>query len=92
LYYNSVLERYKDRKMQTLIFCNTVESSRAVEYSIRENNINATSYHGDLNSRERGANLDAFRNGDVQYLVCTDIAARGEEYMRHMTYVFFVCA
>ena len=35
------------------------------------------SYHGDLNSREREVNLEKFRNRDVQYLVCSDIAARG---------------
>jgi superfamily II DNA/RNA helicase len=27
--------------------------------------------------QERAANLDAFRAGQAQYLVCTDIAARG---------------
>ena len=72
-----MLERYQERKMQTLVFCNTVDSSRAVEYSMKENGINATSYHGDLNSREREINLQNFRDGTVQYLVCTDIAARG---------------
>jgi superfamily II DNA/RNA helicase len=35
------------------------------------------SYHGDLNSKERDSNLQAFRQGDVSLLVCTDIAARG---------------
>jgi ATP-dependent RNA helicase DeaD len=36
-----------------------------------------TSYHGELNSNDRAANLDSFRNGSKQMLVCTDIAARG---------------
>ena len=35
------------------------------------------SYHGDLNSKEREQGLDRFRSGERQYLVCTDIAARG---------------
>ena len=34
---NSVIERYQPKKMRSLIFCNTVDSCRAVEYSLKEN-------------------------------------------------------
>jgi superfamily II DNA/RNA helicase len=91
----------KAKKFRTIIFCNTIDSCRAVEYSLNEethtiNNkqFHSISYHGDLNSRDRETNLDKFRNGFInkelliyfdviyisgseQYLVCTDIAARG---------------
>lgn len=68
-----------DKKMKsTMIFCNTIDSCRAVEYAIKEDtNIEAACYHGDLNSRERESNLKKFRDGESSYLVCTDIAARG---------------
>ena len=33
--------------------------------------------HGDLDQRMRMAALDAFRGGEVQLLVCSDVAARG---------------
>ena len=33
--------------------------------------------HGDLDQRMRMAALDAFRTGEVQFLVCSDVAARG---------------
>jgi superfamily II DNA/RNA helicase len=72
-----VLERYKAKKYPTLVFCNTVASCRAVEYALNETQANPLSYHGDLNSKERSANLETFKAGGVQYLVCTDIAARG---------------
>ena len=62
---------------RTLIFCNSVTSCQAVAHSLNEAGIESVSYHGDLNSRMREANLHAFREGQAQYLVCTDIAARG---------------
>jgi len=62
---------------RTLLFCNSVASARAVQYHLVEAGTPALSYHGDLNSREREANLDAFRNGTSHLMVCTDIAARG---------------
>lgn len=33
--------------------------------------------HGDRSVGERRANLDAFRGGEVRFLICTDVAARG---------------
>ena len=72
-----MIDRFKGKKYPTLIFCNTVASCRAVEYSLTEKDVKCLSYHGDLNSREREANLEKFRKHEVQYLVCSDIAARG---------------
>eukprot|EP01041_Mallomonas_annulata_P001027 gene1027-2015_t len=72
-----VLRRYEVKSSRTLIFCNTVDSCRAVEYALNEGDIRCICYHGDLNSKEREANLQTFRNGTENYLVCTDIAARG---------------
>eukprot|EP01039_Chlorochromonas_danica_P009169 gene9169-10122_t len=68
----------KNKNERILVFCNTVQSSRAVEYAINEDPaFHAVSYHGELNSREREKNLDDFRSGDEKLLVCTDLAARG---------------
>ena len=74
---NTVLERYAHRNMRTLIFCNTVDSCRAVEYALKESETDTLSYHGDLRGTDREDNLNKFRSGESQYLVCTDIAARG---------------
>jgi len=73
----NVISRYSAKQFKTLIFCNTVDSCRAVDYAMNEAGIEATTYHGDLNSREREANVQTFREGKHQYMVCTDIAARG---------------
>lgn len=66
----------------TLVFCNTVSSSRAAEHALSESGVTSLSYHGDLNSDDREANLQRFRKageggGDASVLVCTDIASRG---------------
>eukprot|EP00986_Skeletonema_menzelii_P019835 scaffold29339_cov148-Skeletonema_menzelii.AAC.3 len=66
----------------TLVFCNTVSSSRAAEHALSESGVTSLSYHGDLNSDDREANLERFRKagegeGDASVLVCTDIASRG---------------
>jgi superfamily II DNA/RNA helicase len=61
----------------TLIFCNTVQSCRAVEHSLREAGIASFAYHGEIPSSDRAINLSAFKEGRVPFLVCTDIAARG---------------
>jgi len=68
----------------TLVFCNTVPSARAAQHSLAEAGVPSLCYHGDLNSADRAANLQTFRNAASsdspdapRVLVCTDIAARG---------------
>lgn len=39
--------------------------------------LNAGELHGDLSQGERSAALDKFKKGEVDFLVCTDVAARG---------------
>ena len=39
--------------------------------------LNAVELHGDLSQRERLESLDRFRNGQADYLLATDVAARG---------------
>ena len=86
-----ILHRHVNKKHKTLVFCNTIDSCRAVDYYMRDPSsysyldreaglqiVNSVvSYHGGLNSREREANIDRLRNGTAEIMVCTDIAARG---------------
>jgi superfamily II DNA/RNA helicase len=63
----------------TMVFCNTASSCRAVEFALAEAGLadQVRSYHGELNSAMRTEHLQQFRDGTVNILVCTDLAARG---------------
>mmetsp|Transcript_26289 Transcript_26289/g.38972 ORF Transcript_26289/g.38972 Transcript_26289/m.38972 type:complete len:610 (+) Transcript_26289:185-2014(+) len=73
-----VIQDHHRKGWKTMIFCNTIASCRAAAYAVEGMKMPALSYHGDLNSEARTANLDMFRHDPTQqYLICTDIAARG---------------
>jgi superfamily II DNA/RNA helicase len=61
----------------TLIFCNTVVSCVALDYFLRENNIPAVSYHGEISASQRSANFRSFLLGQSAVMLCTDLASRG---------------
>ncbi|MCD8027856.1 MAG: DEAD/DEAH box helicase [Erysipelotrichaceae bacterium] len=66
------------RDMQrTLIFCKTKRSVDEVVASMNQRHYNAEALHGDLSQPQRINTLKRFKNGRVQYLVATDVAARG---------------
>eukprot|EP00522_Entomoneis_paludosa_P016647 CAMPEP_0172453874 /NCGR_PEP_ID=MMETSP1065-20121228/11029_1 /TAXON_ID=265537 /ORGANISM="Amphiprora paludosa, Strain CCMP125" /LENGTH=739 /DNA_ID=CAMNT_0013206111 /DNA_START=110 /DNA_END=2329 /DNA_ORIENTATION=+ len=54
-------QKDKDETSLTMIFCNTANSCRAVQYALGEAGINSLAYHGDLNSIARTENLRRFR-------------------------------
>ena len=60
-----------------LIFCNRKRDVQVVYRSLQKHGFSVLALHGDLDQRMRTAALDAFRAGDVQLLVCSDVAARG---------------
>jgi superfamily II DNA/RNA helicase len=60
-----------------LIFCNRKRDVQVVYRSLQKHGFSVGALHGDLDQRMRMAALDAFRAGDVQLLICSDVAARG---------------
>src|SRR5476649_77183 len=60
-----------------IIFCNRKRDVQVVYRSLEKHGFSVGALHGDLDQRARMASLDAFRNGAVQLLVCSDVAARG---------------
>ncbi len=60
-----------------LIFCNRKRDVQVVYRSLQKHGFSVLALHGDLDQRMRMAALDAFRNDEVQLLVCSDVAARG---------------
>jgi superfamily II DNA/RNA helicase len=69
--------RGADNFKNALIFCNRKRDVQVVYRSLQKHGFSVGALHGDLDQRMRMAALDAFRAGDVQLLVCSDVAARG---------------
>ncbi|OAY69296.1 DEAD-box ATP-dependent RNA helicase 39 [Ananas comosus] len=74
-----VLEPSLARGNRVMVFCNTLNSSRAVDHFLTESQISTVNYHGEVPAEERVENLNKFKSedGDCPTLVCTDLAARG---------------
>ena len=60
-----------------IIFCNRKRDVQVVYRSLEKHGFSVGALHGDLDQRARMQSLDAFRNNQVQLLVCSDVAARG---------------
>ena len=60
-----------------LIFCNRKRDVGIVYRSLERHGFNAAELHGDMAQPARMATLKRFKDGEVQLLVCSDVAARG---------------
>ncbi len=62
---------------QAFVFVNSKLGCARLARSLEREGLNATALHGDKSQDERLKALDAFKKGEVDLLVCTDVAARG---------------
>lgn len=62
---------------KTIIFTRTKRTAAEVSEDLAGRGFAVGSVHGDLGQEARERSLDAFRRGDVEILVVTDVAARG---------------
>ena len=60
-----------------MIFCRTKRNAQRVADDLVDRGFAAAAVHGDLGQGAREQALRAFRNGKVDVLVATDVAARG---------------
>lgn len=60
-----------------LIFCNHREVTERVTDLLNREGVHAKYYHGGMDQDDRERVLIQFRNGSLNYLVTTDLAARG---------------
>ena len=59
------------------MFVNSSSAARAWRASLERDGLKATAMHGDKSQDERLKALDAFKRGEVDVMVATDVAARG---------------
>lgn len=65
------------RFSQALIFTRTKRRADQVANALLSDQLSAAALHGDKPQREREAIMQAFNQGELRYLVATDVAARG---------------
>jgi len=61
----------------TIVFTNTREQCDKLAKEITEKGYSCLVYRGEMEKNERRTNLKKFRNGEVNLLISTDLAARG---------------
>ncbi|WP_238419408.1 DEAD/DEAH box helicase [Streptomyces taklimakanensis] len=66
-----------DGRGLAMIFCRTKRTAADVADQLSRRGFAAGAVHGDLGQGAREQALRAFRNGKIDVLVCTDVAARG---------------
>jgi superfamily II DNA/RNA helicase len=74
----AVLRLLKERSIkQALIFVNSKLGCARLARSFERDGLRTNALHGDKSQDERLKALDAFKSGEVDVLVATDVAARG---------------
>jgi superfamily II DNA/RNA helicase len=62
---------------KAIIFCNRKREVASLRRQLERAGLNVRDIHGDLDQSQRTQALDAFKRGEIDFLVATDVAARG---------------
>ncbi|KIG11049.1 DEAD/DEAH box helicase [Caballeronia concitans] len=74
----AVAQIIRERELkQVIVFCNSKIGASRLARVLERDGIVATAIHGDRSQSERMQALDAFKRGEIEALVATDVAARG---------------
>ena len=73
-----VCQILRDRKLsQAIVFVNSKLGAARLARSFERDDLKTAALHGDKSQDERLKSLEAFKRGEVDVLVATDVAARG---------------
>lgn len=67
----------EDNPFISIIFCRTKRRADALEVGLHQKGFKCQKIHSDVPQPKRERIMKAFRNADVQYLIATEVAARG---------------
>lgn len=68
----------RDEKVETgIIFCNRKTTVRELNKWLSSKGFRSGEIHGDIDQASRQAQLEAFKKGTINFLVASDVAARG---------------
>jgi superfamily II DNA/RNA helicase len=80
------LIREQDVK-NAIVFCNRKKDVAILQGSLKKHGFNAGALHGDMSQPARMETLEKFKQGEIQILVASDVAARGLDIVA-MSHVF----
>ena len=72
-----------------LVFCNRKRDVAILQGSLKKHGFNAGALHGDMSQPARMETLEKFKQGEIQILVASDVAARGLDIVGHEPRVQF---
>lgn len=67
----------EDNPFMAIIFCRTKRRADDLEIILHNRGYNCAKLHSDVPQPKRERIMKSFRNADIQYLIATDVAARG---------------
>lgn len=67
----------EDNPFMAIIFCRTKVRVDRLEEVLHQRGYNCAKLHSDIQQSKRERIMKSFRNADIQYLIATDVAARG---------------
>ena len=70
-----------------IVFCNRKRDVAILQTSLKKHGFNAGALHGDMSQPARMETLEKFKQGEIQILVASDVAARGLDIVA-MSHVF----
>jgi superfamily II DNA/RNA helicase len=68
---------YTERPDSCIIFCSTKEGVEKLAERMKDNDYSCSSLHGGMEQKDRLDTMQRFKRGEFQFLVATDVAARG---------------
>ena len=77
----------QQRPYLAVIFCRTKRRASALNEALQEKGYMTDELHGDLSQQKREQVMQRFRDAKLQYLIATDVAARGLD-VEGVTHVF----
>ncbi|MDP3906830.1 DEAD/DEAH box helicase [Novosphingobium sp.] len=76
-----------DNVTTAIVFCNRKTTVRELAKSLKQDGFSAGEIHGDMDQSSRIAELDRFKDGSINILVASDVAARGLD-VKGVSHVF----
>ncbi len=73
----ALIDAEGEKCTNAIIFCNRKTDVDIVAKSLKKHGYDAAPIHGDLDQSQRTRTLEDFREGNLRFLVASDVAARG---------------